>query len=382
MAEHRTVAVRRPKGSPSDVESRNSTLVSDRNVFLDQAREYSRFTLPSMYPDNDGTTRGAGANQHGFQSIGAQAVNHLSNKLVINMFPVGRSFFKLEFNELAKASLKKEGHDATKLSELLVKAEKQAMTYTETIAARVAYTEAMKSLIISGNILMALPEGGKLQAIKLDRYVLQRDLSGNLLELIITQKKAFSALSPDIIEGIKIIKGDKAPDENAIITIYTWVVRQDHETFTVTQAVEGIVIKEPLDVPEGELPWIPLRWNSASGEDYGRGHVEDYAGDFYVVEFLSEALVKGMAMMADIKYLIKPGSETDIDEISTAPSGEWIFGNMDDVGILQLERLGDFTPIVEVLKEYEKRIGQAFLLNSAARRDAERVDKVALYKLL
>lgn len=370
--------VKQGKGTPVTIEGRYKQLSSDRNGYLDRAREYSRFTLPYVLPDTDDYSRGGAANQHGFQGIGAQAVNHLSNKLTINMFPTGRSFFNLKFDEVAEAQLVADGYDPTQLSELLVEAENRCTTLQQKIAARVAYTESFKNLLISGNVCLYLPADGFLQAIKLDRYVLKRDLSGKMTELIIQQKKSFSTLSQEVRDSLTALSNVETPKEDDEITLYTWVFRKDRETFCVSQSAMGVAIKEYQEIDEADLPWKPLRWNSSYGEDYGRGLVEDHAGDFYVIEFLSEAVAKGMALMADIKYLIKPGSQTDIDEISTAPTGEWVFGTLEDVGILQLEKYADFTPISNVLNDYKRRIGQAFLLNSAVRRDAERITTVEL----
>jgi hypothetical protein len=93
----------------------------------------------------------------------------------------------------------------------------------------------------------------------------------------------------------------------------------------------------------------------------------------YCIEFLSEALAKGMSIMADVKFLLRPGSVIDIDEIATAPPGEWLYGEEKDIYVLQLSKYADFKPIAEVLQEYKRRVGQAFLMNSATTRDKERV---------
>lgn len=365
--------IKKGKGSLVDIKGRHEELSADRSSYLDSGRQYSRMTLPYVLPATTDTNRGAGANQHGFQSIGAQAVNHLANKLTMNMFPIGKSFFSLDFEAKTKALLEKAGYNVTELSELLVESEKRAIDFQNKIAARVAYTECFKSLLICGNVCAYLPKKGMLQAIKLDRYCVSRDLSGNLIELTTLQKKAFSALSRELQGQIKAIKKGKPVKNNDKVEIYTWVYRTNEDEFTVCQTAENILLREPQKVSELDLPWKPLRFNSTYGEDYGRGLVEDHAGDFYVIEFLSEALAKGMALMADIKYLVKRGSTTDIDEIAKAPTGEWVFGTLEDIGILQLERFADFTPISEVLNEYKRRVGQAFLLGSANRRDAERV---------
>ena len=175
--------IQQGKGSDVKIEGRYSHLSSDRNGYLDRAREYSRFTLPYVLPNSKDLSRGGAGNQHGFQSIGAQAVNHLSNKLTINMFPTGMSFFNLEFDEETKAQLVEDGFDPTQLTELLVEAEKRCSSFQQKVAARVAYTECFKNLLISGNVCLFLPGDGMLQAIKLDRYVIQRDLSGRMIEI-------------------------------------------------------------------------------------------------------------------------------------------------------------------------------------------------------
>ena len=96
-------AVKKGVGTAIDLEGRYSTLSATRNQYLDRGREYSKFTLPYILPDSDGI-QGADSNQHGYQGIGAQAVNHLSNKLTTTLFPIQRSFFKLEFEAEAKAA--------------------------------------------------------------------------------------------------------------------------------------------------------------------------------------------------------------------------------------------------------------------------------------
>ncbi len=114
-----------------------------------------------------------------------------------------------------------------------------------------------------------------------------------------------------------------------------------------------------------------LRWKTNYGEDYGRSLVEQHAGDFHVIQLLSESIAKGMILMSDVKYLVRAGSTTDVDHLIESPTGEFVYGNIDDIGVLQLEKYADFTPIANVLDKYERRVGQAFMLGT--QRDAERV---------
>lgn len=360
------------KGGLADVEARYTELESIRNSFLDRGQEYSRMTLPYLLPE--GKKRGGADNQHGFSGDGAQAVNHLANKLIMSLFPPQTSFFKLAFTEEAKALLKEKGYDPTELAELLVTGEKKAMIHADKIAARTALIEVAKHLIVSGNVLLQIGEGFKpLRAIPLDRYVVNRSMDGDLLELIILQEKEFYAFPQEVQDALKA--AGKAPkDPKEMVKLYTYVYPgKEEDTYDIAQVANGVILKDKQTVKKEDLPWIALRWNSCYGEDYGRGLCEDYAGDLYVIEFLSEAIAKGMVLMSDIKYLVRPGSVTDIDEVAKAPTGEFLFGNIDDIGILQLENRAGFEQISNVLQEYKKRIGMAFMMNTAVRRDAERV---------
>lgn len=372
--------ISRSRGEPSPARERYKKLSGHRSNYLIKAMEFSRLTLPTVITARDEVLEKDSTSeaQYGFQSTGAECVNHLANKITMTLFPVGRSFFKLGFDEVAKKALLKDQFDPIQLQSLLIEAEKRCATYQDKVAARVAYVEIVKNLLIAGNVCPYLPVDGHLQAIQLSHYVVRRDLSGNLVELMTVQRKAFSALSEQVQLGIKSIKGYEAPKEDDEVEIYNWILRKDKDTYKVAQATCDVVIKEVQEISAKNLPWIPLMWNHSSGADYGTGHVEDYAGALYVVDFLSEALTKGMALMSDIKYLVHHGATTDIDELSSSPTGEWCYGNIDDIDILQLAKYADMTPIMDVLREYEKRLGRAFLLSSVARRDAERVTTLEL----
>ena len=288
-------AVKKGKRSKLDLESRYTKLSSKRNNFLQRAYEFARMTLPYLLSP---ISNGDATNQHGFQGIGAQVTNHLSNKIVTNMFPIGMSFFRSRFSDASKKILERAGFDPEQLSQLLVTSETKVDEYQVRVAARVAYVEAAKNLLVSGNVLLYLPPEGALQAIKLDRYCVRRNMSGKLLELMTMQEIEMSSLSEEMQTAIMHSRGIKSPQEDEMVKVYTWVYRQGKQ-FLVAQSVEGVMVADVQYIDEDQLPWIPLRWNSTHGEDYGRGLVEDHSGDFNVIEFLSEAIAKGMVHRND-----------------------------------------------------------------------------------
>ena len=80
--------------------------------------------------------------------------------------------------------------------------------------------------------------------------------------------------------------------------MYTVINRVSHETangiidtWEVHQEIQGLrVPASEEEYPEMFCPYIPVVWNLSSGDNYGRGQVEDYAGDFIKLSELSAAL--------------------------------------------------------------------------------------------
>lgn len=353
------------------LEKRYQALAAKREPFLNRARVFSNYTIPNLYPlEGNG---GDGTNTTGWQSFGSQAANTITNKLVMTLFPPHTSFAKLELTPEAKKLLSDEDQSIVENEKSLINVEKAALMEHERIAGRVGLGEALEHLTVGGTTCLYVPSEGNLINYPLDRFVCRRDKSGNLIELIIEEIKSIDMFEPAIQAIIRLNKANEGqynkPDDEECKLYTRALFKQGF--FQVTQEVVGEEIGESYRVTRENFPFIVLRWKTNYGEDYGRSLVEQYAGDFHVIQFLSEALAKGMILMADVKYLIRPGSVTDVDHLIESPTGEFIYGNIDDIGVLQLEKYADFSPIATVLEKYERRVGQAFMVSNT--RDAERV---------
>jgi len=361
-----------PGGKGSTLASKYQQLKQRRETYLSRAEEYAKATLPYIMPENTHTD--ADSMQHGWQGFGAKVVNHLSNRIIMTLFPPSRSFFKLDFSSEVRKEMKEQGWDSTVLATELAAIEQDAMTFMDKTTPRDLDIKTAKHLIITGNYLHYFPDKGKeAVGIGLDQYVVKRDTHGTLIDLIICQKKALGAMPQEIQDQVKADPKNSHLKPDTEIELYTGACRKPDGKYRVYQEVLGRRIGTEYNMKEENLPFTVLMWNHTHGEDYGRGLVEDHAGDFHVIQILSEAVAKGMVLMSDIKYIVKPGSYTDIEHLTASPTGEFISGNIDDIGVLQLERYADFSPIVEVLRDYERRVGEAFMVSRAARRDAERV---------
>lgn len=360
------------KPEEGEIRKRYEALKGKREPFLERAREFSTYTIPNLYPFETGTdNQGDGSNTTGWQSFGAKCSNSITNKLVMTLFPPHQDFAKLELTPQATALLKEEDLNVVDEQNVLINAQKQALLEHERIAGRVGLGEALEHLVVGGNACLYMPTKGQLINYPLDRYVCRRDKSGVLLELIIEETKSVDSFEPAIRAIIMANMHGKTQNQNKDeVTLYTRA-RLKEGFYLIDEEVVGVKVGKPARLKKEDLPFIVLRWKSNYGEDYGRSLVEQHAGDFHVIQVLSEAIAKGMILMSDVKYLVRQGSVTDIDHLIESPTGEFVYGNIDDIGVLQLEKYADFTPISNVLDKYERRVGEAFMIG--IQRDAERV---------
>lgn len=347
-----------------------------RNAFVERGKRFSRYTVPHLLVDFDHVGQGDygdSMNTTGWQSFGASALTHLENRLVMTMFPPHSPFFGTELQQSTLLALKEQAGAVIKAQSLLAAAVKEAMLEHERISGRSALGQAIRHLLAIGNTCLYLPPEGDAVNYPLNRYVVKRDKSGTLLKQILLEHKALDTFPPALQIAIKANrKGPGGRDEDTNIELYT-EIKKEGDFYLIRQEAEGLIVGEQYRVHKDRNPFITLRWEANYGEDYGRSKVELHAGDMHMIQFLSEALAKGMILMADVKYLVKPGAVTDVDHLINSPTGEYIYGNIEDVGVLQLEKYADFTPIATVLEKYEKRVGQAFMMDSQIQRNAERV---------
>ncbi len=349
-------------------ESRYSELQTKRNMYLERAREVSKLTIPSLIPP-DGTTD-AMRLETPYQGVGARGVNNLASKLLLALLPPNSPFFRLKIDDLTLSQIQSSDPALkTELESGLSRIEQAVMTEIETSSDRVAVFEILKHLLVAGNVLMDMSRDDGMRVFHLDRYVVQRDPMGNVLEIVIHETVAPVAL-PDNIR--KLVK-ERMDSADKTVNLYTWVKRKDKQ-WTVTQEVKGLEIPESKGTyPLDRSPFVPLRANRIDGEDYGRGYVEEYLGDLKSLEGLSRAIVEGSAAAAKVLFLINPNGTTRAKTLAESPNGAIREGNADDVTVLQLQKFNDFRIAYEQMGRIEERLSFAFLLNSSIQRNAERV---------
>lgn len=353
---------------------RFQSLASLRLNFLDTARYAAELTIPTLVPPE-------GHGPHTkyytpFQGIGARGVNNLASKLLLTLYPPNSPFFRLKVDPFL---LKRTGADEklkTEMDKALAEIEKAVQDEVESAAIRVSAFEALRQLLVAGNVLLHIPKEGNLRVFRLDSYVVKRDMSGNLLEIVIEESVSPSALSKEIRD----FYGDSedfltAQKDGKDLRVYTQILRKpDNSGWTIHQEICGRIVPESegnygLD----KLPYLALRFSRIDGEDYGRGYVEEYIGDLRSLEAMSQAIVEASAACSRILFLVRPNSVTRTKTIADAANGSVVTGDAADVTTMRVDKMGDFQITKATVDKIEERLAHAFLLNSSIQRNAERV---------
>lgn len=360
------------------VTARYNLLESYRDIYLQRAFDCAELTLPALLPRFGHTATTILPTP--FQSVGARGVNHLAAKLLMALFPPNTPIFKLQMDEelIRQAEQSQGGEEAaqnlmTEFDVVFGKIERTVMADMEKTGDRTALFESLKHLIVTGNSLLHLaPEG--LRVFPLSQYVTRRDPAGNILEIILKEEVDPIVLPAHIREANEK-KGETkgAYGSKKSVCLYTYIARTE-EHWVTYQEVQGEIIEDTRGTyPLDRCPWIALRFNRINGEDYGRGYVEEYIGDFTSLENLTATIVQGAAAAAKVLFLVKAGSTTKIRVITRAPNGGVVTGNAEDVTVLQVNKQGDFSTAKALRDDFITQLSYAFLLNTAVQREAERV---------
>jgi hypothetical protein len=219
-----------------------------------------------------------------------------------------------------------------------------------------------------------MPDDGPLRVYRLDRYVVKRDPMGNVLE-IVTHEKHLPLELPEKREAPRSPRrsrtGKKSTDD--YLDLYTHVRRRTPGGRVYQELCGKVVPGSRGTYPKDKCPWLALRLTAIDNEDYGRGLVEEYLGDFKSLEALTKAITQGAAAAAKVLFLVKPNGTTKPRVIAQAESGDVREGNAEDVTVLQVREVRRLPSRQGTARLPREDLSYAFLLNSAIQRNGERV---------
>lgn len=305
-----------------------------------------------------------------YQAYGARCVITLSSQLLSAILPAGTPFFRLAVPskllvQSGQMATPEETNRGLALSELLLQSE------IERRAWRQPTSVSLQLLIVTGNSLEYIQPDNSIRVYRLDQYCVCRDVSGNVVEIVIQEKVSPLALPPRARDLVP----EKKPDayENDV-ELYTWCRRLPNGVFECHQEINGDMVPGSKGTYK-TLPFLPLRWGIVPGEDYGRAKIEEHWGDLRAFEDLSKAMLDGAALAARHVTMIKPNATgTNLaKKVAKANNGDVIVGDFEAVKMLQFENVVGLQIAQQELARLGESLASAFMLNSALRRNAERV---------
>lgn len=355
-------------------------LDSKRDQVVERARQCADITIPALMPpkgSDENTTLPTP-----YQSLGSRGINNMTSKLRLSLFPPGNPFFRQTMDRKTEAQIGGGNPKAKAQIEAGLRSiENDAMKLLEGENHGVILQAALKQLVVAGNVLLHMPVDGGSRIFRLPNYVVVRDAMGTWHEIVAKDTVSKDTLDEVVrLATVPITPDGKTDDEN--IDVFTHVKRIKGKIEWYQEINDKRVpgsegrVSDPLD-----SPYIPLRWAALENENYGRGHVEEYLGDLRSLEDLSKSIVSGAAAAAKVIFLDKPNSTTDIEAIEKAISGEFVEGNIDDIGVLQVNKFHDFQVAKSTIDDITLRLSHAFLLQSGTVRNAERVTAVEIREM-
>ena len=357
--------------------SRYDALSSGRTSFLDIAVQCSELTLPYLIQRDELRSSHKTLTQP-WQSVGAKAVVTLASKLMLALLPPQTTFFKLQIKD-DKLGTDLPAEIRSELDLSFAKLERMVMDSIAASSDRVTVHQAIKHLVVGGNALLFMGKEG-IKHYPLNRYVVERDGNGNVIEIVTKELINKKLLPVDIIKD-PLMVNDETTNHSNDVEVYThckldnnrWVWHQE----VYDNRIPGTEGKAPKDAS----PWLVLRFNSVDGENYGRGRVEEFIGDLKSLEALSQAITEGSAAAAKVIFLVSPSSTTKPQTLAKAGNGAIIQGRPDDVGVVQVGKTADFATALQQMQSLERRLAEAFLVLTVRQSERTTAEEVRLTQL-
>ena len=357
--------------------SRYDALSSGRTSFLDIAVQCSELTLPYLIQRDEMRSSHKTLTQP-WQSVGAKAVVTLASKLMLALLPPQTTFFKLQIaDEKLGIDLPAEARSELDLS--FAKLERMVMDSIAASADRVSVHQAIKHLVVGGNALLYMGKDG-IKHYPLNRYVVERDGNGHVIEIVTKELINKQLLPVDIVKDPLKVTEDSYNTENEC-EVFTHCKLENNRWLWHQEVYDKVIPGSQGKAPKDSSPFLVLRFNSVDGENYGRGRVEEFIGDLKSLNALSQAITEGSAAAAKVVFLVSPSSTTKPQTLAKAGNGAIIQGRPDDVAVVQVGKTGDFATALQQMQTLERRISEAFLILNVRQSERTTAEEVRLTQL-
>ncbi len=343
------------------IADRFKQLDANRQSKLHRSRVCASLTIPSLMPPiswNEDM-----ALPQPYSSVGSRGVTSLASRMLSAMIPVNDTpFFKF--------ILKNGAEPTNEIKQYLETLSYQVYQKLISTNLRETVYQSIQSLIVVGDSLVHLEDDYKFRATRLDNYVVQRTVSGDVKEIVYIEYD----LQPIEEDNYNLPYTEKKGYSKR----YCQLLRNEKDSWDYRKEdCEGEeVAKGVYDV----CPVTALRWYGMAGENYGRSHVEDTLGDLQSLDSFTKAMIDGLAASTAFWLGLDPSGITELDDIASVPNGSWVPARKEDVFVLSPSHT--MNPQIQAAQlsvdTMRREIGQAFLMSAAAIPSGDRVTATAV----
>ena len=354
-----------------------------RTQFLETAIICSELTLPYLIQRDQVRVTHKNLKQ-AWQSVGAKAVVTLASKLMLALLPPQTTFFKLQIRD-DKLGAEIPANIRSELDLSFAKLERMVMDSIAASSDRVTVHQAIKHLVVGGNALIYMGKEG-LKHYPLNRYVVERDGNGNVIEIVTKELISRKLLgknfnTPDNKPNHTADNGSSGNGSDDDVEVFTHVRLINNRWDWYQEALDKKIPGSGGKAPKDASPWLVLRFNTVDGENFGRGRVEEFLGDLRSLEALAQALVEGSAVAAKVIFVVSPSSTTKPQTLAQAANGAIIQGRPEDIGVVSVGKSADFSTAANLAATLERRISDAFLVMSVRQSERTTAEEVRLTQM-
>lgn len=358
----------------------------DKSDLVTRCEKYSRWTIRGICPEDSTEDQ---ARVPSYVLVGPRLINNLSNKIVEIMFPYTRPFFSVRLSSGMRQKIREEVGDE-ELAAISSEARKEArfledfaMEKLNLVAYRPIAVAAAQHIIVTGNALVRRLPNGKRVVYGIKDFGVIRSMDGDELEVVVrdylveeeltdVQRELVSKTKTETYNAPASTTGAR-PKSMGLELLTRWTYKEGR--VIQTQELEGIELPNRMGFAKRDKPFIVLTWALNRGDNYARGLVEEHENVFHNLDVTTEAIIDIFNLMADIKFLVRPGSVTagSLKELNSRRRGAYIPGQEGDITAIELQKARDLQVLTAAGERMERELGFVFLLGSGTVRDAERV---------
>jgi hypothetical protein len=361
-----------------------------RTAILDRMRQCAALTDPTLIPFEGQTPDQVLPTS--FQSLGSYGLSSLEGKSLAALW--GGPWFRY----LPAASIRhsssvnpadlQELEQQLFMRELTMLATLESAPYRRDVGAfdaaprRKSGFKSRKRVALSyvfacGDVLEQLTDDYRIKVFRPDQYTTLRDSCGDVLHHCVRERIDVASLPKEAIAKANL--GDIAnmgtPVAERMKDLYTLIEWSPFtKKWVITQEVNNVEIvtsEEPVS------PYFATPYKLVSGENYGRGKVEELLADLQSFDNLRERLLDYAHACSHFTVVKNYGSQVR-DQDLAGPSGKIMFGSVQggqvqDIAYLNTNKLNDFNVCFQTMETIRRDLGRAFLIEGETTPRGERV---------